>query len=229
MKIAGIQKVTLLDFPGKVACMIFTQGCNLCCPFCQNSSLIPTKEKSNMTVDEVLDYLNLRKKILDGVVITGGEPLVQKDIKDLLRNIKELGLLIKIDTNGTYPLILKEIIEEGLVDYVAMDIKNVDSKYMVTVGKKINIDNIKKSIDILKSSKIDYEFRTTLVKEFHNFEDIKKICELVGKDSKYYLQNFEDSIDVINHNLHGFTRGELLLIYENIKESFPNVEIRALS
>lgn len=229
MKIAGIQKVTLLDFPGKVACMIFTQGCNLCCPFCQNSSLIPTKEKSNMTVDEVLDYLNLRKKILDGVVITGGEPLVQKDIKDLLRNIKELGLLIKIDTNGTYPLILKEIIEEGLVDYVAMDIKNVDSKYMMTVGKKINIDNIKKSIDILKSSKIDYEFRTTLVKEFHNFEDIKKICELVGKNSKYYLQNFEDSSDVINHNLHGFTRGELLLIYENIKESFPNVEIRALS
>ena len=229
MKIAGIQKVTLLDFPGKVACMIFTQGCNLCCPFCQNSSLIPTKEKSNMTVDEVLDYLNLRKKILDGVVITGGEPLVQKDIKDLLRNIKELGLLIKIDTNGTYPLILKEIIEEGLVDYVAMDIKNVDSKYMVTVGKKINIDNIKKSIDILKSSKIDYEFRTTLVKEFHNFEDIKKICELVGKDSKYYLQNFEDSSDVINHNLHGFTRDELLLIYENIKENFPNVEIRALS
>ena len=229
MKIAGIQKVTLLDFPGKVACMIFTQGCNLCCPFCQNSSLIPTKEKSNMTVDEVLDYLNLRKKILDGVVITGGEPLVQKDIIDLLRNIKELGLLIKIDTNGTYPLILKEIIEEGLVDYVAMDIKNVDSKYMMTVGKKINIDNIKKSIDILKSSKIDYEFRTTLVKEFHNFEDIKKICELVGKDSKYYLQNFEDSSDVINHNLHGFTRDELLLIYENIKESFPNVEIRALS
>ena len=229
MKIAGIQKVTLLDFPGKVACMIFTQGCNLCCPFCQNSSLIPTKEKSNMTVDEVLDYLNLRKKILDGIVITGGEPLVQKDIKDLLRNIKELGLLIKIDTNGTYPLILKEIIEEGLVDYVAMDIKNVDSKYMMTVGKKINIDNIKKSIDILKSSKIDYEFRTTLVKEFHNFEDIKKICELVGKDSKYYLQNFEDSSDVINHNLHGFTRGELLLIYENIKENFPNVEIRALS
>ena len=229
MKIAGIQKVTLLDFPGKVACMIFTQGCNLCCPFCQNSSLIQTKEKSNMTVDEVLDYLNLRKKILDGVVITGGEPLVQKDIKDLLRNIKELGLLIKIDTNGTYPLILKEIIEEGLVDYVAMDIKNVDSKYMMTVGKKINIDNIKKSIDILKSSKIDYEFRTTLVKEFHNFEDIKKICELVGKDSKYYLQNFEDSSDVINHNLHGFTRGELLLIYENIKENFPNVEIRALS
>ncbi len=229
MKIAGIQKVTLLDFPGKVACMIFTQGCNLCCPFCQNSSLIPTKEKSNMTVDEVLDYLNLRKKILDGIVITGGEPLVQKDIKDLLRNIKELGLLIKIDTNGTYPLILKEIIEEGLVDYVAMDIKNVDSKYMMTVGKKINIDNIKKSIDILKSSKIDYEFRTTLVKEFHNFEDIKKICELVGKDSKYYLQNFEDSSDVINHNLHGFTRGELLLIYENIKKNFPNVEIRALS
>lgn len=217
MKIAGIQKVTLLDFPGKVACMIFTQGCNLCCPFCQNSSLIPTKEKSNMTVDEVLDYLNLRKKILDGVVITGGEPLVQKDIKDLLRNIKELGLLIKIDTNGTYPLILKEIIEEGLVDYVAMDIKNVDSKYMMTVGKKINIDNIKKSIDILKSSKIDYEFRTTLVKEFHNFEDIKKICELVGKNSKYYLQNFEDSSDVINHNLHGFTRGELLLRADKIK------------
>lgn len=229
MKIAGIQKVTLLDFPGKVACTIFTQGCNFLCPFCQNSSLIDINKDGEISKEELFAYLNLRKKILDGVVITGGEPLVQKDIKELLKEIKKIGLLIKIDTNGSNPLLLKEIIEENLVDYVAMDIKNCFHKYEATIGKKTNLENIKESINILKKSKINYEFRTTVSKELHSLEDIKEICNIVGTKSKYYLQNFEDSQDVIDHSLHGFNHDELLLIDNYLKESFPNVEIRALS
>ena len=228
MNIAGVQKVTLLDYPGKVACEIFTQGCNFECPFCQNSSLIPITNTGEFSEEEIFEYLNLRKNILDGVVITGGEPTVQKDLKGFIKKIKDLGLLVKLDTNGGNPKVLQELIDEKLVDYVAMDIKNIFNKYNITAGKKINLDNIKKSIEILKASKIDYEFRTTIIKEMHSLDDIISICKLVG-DAKYYLQNFEDSENVLNHSLHGFSREELLFIDKYLKDLFPNVEIRALS
>ena len=228
MNIAGVQKVTLLDYPGKVACEIFTQGCNFECPFCQNSSLIPITNTGEFSEEEIFEYLNLRKNILDGVVITGGEPTVQKDLKSFIKKIKDLGLLVKLDTNGGNPKVLQELIDEKLVDYVAMDIKNIFNKYNITAGKKINLDNIKKSIEILKASKIDYEFRTTIIKEMHSLDDIISICKLVG-NAKYYLQNFEDSENVLNHSLHGFSREELLFIDKYLKDLFPNVEIRALS
>ena len=228
MNIAGVQKVTLLDYPGKVACEIFTQGCNFECPFCQNSSLIPITNTGEFSEEEIFEYLNLRKNILDGVVITGGEPTVQKDLKSFIKKIKDLGLLVKLDTNGGNPKVLQELIDEELVDYVAMDIKNIFNKYNITAGKKINLDNIKKSIEILKASKIDYEFRTTIIKEMHSLDDIVSICKLVG-NAKYYLQNFEDSENVIDHSLHGFSREELLFIDKYLKDVFPNVEIRALS
>jgi pyruvate formate lyase activating enzyme len=228
MNIAGVQKVTLLDYPGKVACEIFTQGCNFECPFCQNSSLIPITNTGEFSEEEIFEYLNLRKNILDGVVITGGEPTVQKDLKGFIKKIKDLGLLVKLDTNGGNPKVLQELIDEKLVDYVAMDIKNIFNKYNITAGKKINLDNIKKSIEILKASKIDYEFRTTIIKEMHSLDDIINICKLVG-NAKYYLQNFEDSENVIDHSLHGFSREELLFIDKYLKDVFPNVEIRALS
>lgn len=228
MNIAGVQKVTLLDYPGKVACEIFTQGCNFECPFCQNSSLIPITNTGEFSEEEIFEYLNLRKNILDGVVITGGEPTVQKDLKSFIKKIKDLGLLVKLDTNGGNPKVLQELIDEKLVDYVAMDIKNIFNKYNITAGKRINLDNIKKSIEILKASKIDYEFRTTIIKEMHSLDDIVSICKLVG-NAKYYLQNFEDSENVIDHSLHGFSREELLFIDKYLKDVFPNVEIRALS
>lgn len=228
MNIAGVQKVTLLDYPGKVACEIFTQGCNFECPFCQNSSLIPITNTGEFSEEEIFEYLNLRKNILDGVVITGGEPTVQKDLKSFIKKIKDLGLLVKLDTNGGNPKVLQELIDEDLVDYVAMDIKNIFNKYNITAGKRINLDNIKKSIEILKASKIDYEFRTTIIKEMHSLDDIVNICKLVG-NAKYYLQNFEDSENVIDHSLHGFSREELLFIDKYLKDLFPNVEIRALS
>lgn len=228
MNIAGVQKVTLLDYPGKVACEIFTQGCNFECPFCQNSGLIPITNTGEFSEEEIFEYLTLRKNILDGVVITGGEPTVQKDLKGFIKKIKDLGLLVKLDTNGGNPKVLQELIDEKLVDYVAMDIKNIFNKYNITSGKKINLDNIKKSIEILKASKIDYEFRTTIIKEMHSLDDIINICKLVG-NAKYYLQNFEDSENVIDHSLHGFSREELLFIDKYLKDVFPNVEIRALS
>lgn len=228
MNIAGVQKVTLLDYPGKVACEIFTQGCNFECPFCQNSSLIPITNTGEFSEEEIFEYLNLRKNILDGVVITGGEPTVQKDLKGFIKKIKDLGLLVKLDTNGGNPKVLQELIDEKLVEYVAMDIKNIFNKYNITAGKRINLDNIKKSIEILKASKIDYEFRTTIIKEMHSLDDIVSICKLVG-NAKYYLQNFEDSENVIDHSLHGFSREELLFIDKYLKDVFPNVEIRALS
>ena len=228
MNIAGVQKVTLLDYPGKVACEIFTQGCNFECPFCQNSSLIPITNTGEFSEEEIFEYLNLRKNILDGVVITGGEPTVQKDLKSFIKKIKDLGLLVKLDTNGGNPKVLQELIDEKLVDYVAMDIKNIFNKYNITAGKKVSLDNIKKSIEILKASKIDYEFRTTIIKEMHSLDDIVSICKLVG-NAKYYLQNFEDSENVIDHSLHGFSREELLFIDKYLKDVFPNVEIRALS
>ena len=226
--IEGLQKVTLLDYPKKVACTVFTKGCNFNCSFCQNSSLIKC-DKGKISEEEVLEYINKRKNILDGVVVTGGEPLVQKDIKEFIKKVKDLGLLVKLDTNGSNSKVLKELINEKLVDYVAMDIKNIFLKYKITIGKDTILKNIEESIKILKESSIDYEFRTTIVKELHTINDIRKICEFIGKKSKYYLQNFEDSEDVINHNLHGFTHEELVLINDNLKENFPNMEIRALT
>lgn len=229
MIIDGFQKLTLLDFPGTMACILFTKGCNLKCPFCHNGPLVLNKDKNGLiSEEEIFEYLKKRKKILDGVVISGGEPLLQKDIKRFIFDIKKLGYKIKIDTNGTSPNLLKELIDENLIDYVAMDIKNMFEKYPKITGcKNINIDNIKKSIEVLKSKKIDYEFRTTIVKEFHEVNDIKKILSYIG-DSKYFIQNFVDSENVIKSGLHGFTKEELSNINDELKKEFTNFKIREL-
>lgn len=227
MLIAGVQKVTLLDYPGHIACEIFTKGCNFKCPFCQNSSLIPLDGGENYSEEELFNYLKRRKKVLDGVVITGGEPLIHKDVPLFIEKIKQLGLLVKLDTNGSNPEMLEFLLTHQLVDYVAMDIKNVFSKYFMTAGKKVNLENIKRSIEIIKRSGVAHEFRTTIIKEMHRLEDIRNICELIG-DDVYYLQNFEDSCDVINHELHGFSYEELLFIYGELKDRFPKMQIRTL-
>lgn len=229
MIIDGFQKLTLLDFPEKMACMIFTRGCNLKCPFCQNGLLVLNKTKEGFIDEsEIFEYLKKRKNLLDGVVVSGGEPLLQRDIKTFITKIKDLGYKVKIDTNGTSPLLLEELINEGLVDYVAMDIKNVFEKYPKITGcKNVNTDNIKKSIKILKQDKIDYEFRTTIVKEFHALEDIKKILSYIG-GSKYYLQNFVDNENVIQSGLHGFSREELIDINNELEKEFTNFKIREL-
>ena len=232
MNIAGLQKLTTSDFPGFLSCIVFTQGCNLRCPYCQNSELIPMLKvvtDNFLTEDDIFDFLKKRKNILDGVVITGGEPLIQKDIKEFITKIKELGYKVKLDTNGTNPTLLKEIIDDGLIDYCAMDIKNDFDNYAKTIGvEQIDTSKILQSIEVLKSSKIDYEFRTTICKEFHNISTISNICEIIGKEPNYFIQNFEDSSNVINHNLHGFTFEELLEIQKYYESQYPNFHVRGV-
>lgn len=229
MKISGLQKLTLLDFPDVVSCIVFTKGCNLRCPFCHNSSLVvDSKLTPEIDEEEVFSYLNKRKNILDGVVISGGEPLLQKDIKDFIVKVKTLGYKVKLDTNGVNSKLLSELIDEKLVDYVAMDIKNTFDKYDMTTGKSNSrIDNIKESIRILKKEKVLYEFRTTIVKDFHNIEDIKKILKYIN-GSKYFIQNFVDNENTIKKGLTGFTKDELININNELKKDFTNFKIREL-
>jgi pyruvate formate lyase activating enzyme len=225
MIIGGMEKLTLLDYPDKVAAIIFTAGCNYKCPFCQNSSLVYSN--SIIKENEIFDYLEKRKKILDGVCVSGGEPLVQKDIKLFIKRIKDMGFLVKLDTNGSFPDKLKELLDEKLIDYVAMDIKNEFDNYSKTVGmKNVDIENIKKSIKLLEESDIDYEFRTTIIKQFHNIDNILKICKYIGKNSKYYLQNFVDSPDVPQRGLTGFSKEELTNILSEVNKKYSNVQIR---
>ena len=208
MLISGFDKVTLLNYPGLVACTIFTKGCNLKCPFCHNSSLISGNDDTYIDEDEIFKYLNKRKNIIEGVCISGGEPLLQKDIKEFIRKIKSLGLKVKLDTNGTNPDLILSLINDNLLDYIAMDIKNIKSKYELTSGAKVKIENILKSINIIENSGIDYEFRTT-IKEFHTLSDIDYISKKLDKKSKYYIQNFVKSDAVLDKNLHSFTSDEL--------------------
>lgn len=225
MKISGFDKLTLLNYPDKVACTIFTSGCNLRCPFCHNSGLV-TNNYNEISFDSIYEYLKKRIGILDGVCITGGEPLIHADIKDYIKKIKDLGYLVKIDTNGCNPKLLKELIDLKLVDYIAMDIKNIYSKYDITSGVKVNIDNIKKSISIIENSGIDYEFRTTIVKEFHSTQDIKEILSYISSNSSYYIQNFKNSNDVFNRNLSSFSENELVEMKNEINNK--NIYFRDL-
>ena len=200
MIIGGFQKMTVQDFPGKIACIIFTHGCNFRCPFCHNATLV-TEESDRFTEDEILTYLNKRRGILDGVCISGGEPLIHgEEIFALMKKIKDLGYLIKLDTNGYLPTRLKEALDRGLVDYVAMDIKNCLEKYQETAGISVlDTENIKNSIEIIRTSGVDYEFRTTVTKELHTPQDFVKIGQLIKGAKKYYIQNFLDSGSTIEN------------------------------
>lgn len=217
--IDGFDKLTLLNYPGKLACTIFTKGCNFKCPFCHNSSLIDLS-LNNEIHDEVIAYLKMRKGLLEGVCITGGEPLIHKNIKELIKEIKEMGYLVKLDTNGSNPTILKDLIDSNLIDYVAMDIKNVFSKYNETIGTITNIDNIKRSINIIENSNIDYEFRTTITKEFHTLDDIVEIRNMLSKKSKYYIQNFRNSDGVMDKGLTSFQISELEDMKKELNDEF---------
>ena len=228
MKIAGFQKISLQDYPKYVSCIVFTQGCNIRCPFCQNSSLIPLDSESLINEKEIFDYITLRKDFLQGVIITGGEPTIQPDLKEFILKVKEIGLKVKLDTNGINYLLLKELVQEQLVDYVAMDIKNSVSKYNKTSGvANININNILDSIELLKKGQVDYEFRTTIINEYHTLQDIYEIINMIGENSKYYLQNFKSSELVIDKTLTGFTE-EKLKLWNKILKGYSNVFIRGI-
>lgn len=193
MVISGMQKLTLLDYPGKMAAVIFTYGCNFRCPFCHNALLVTEKCETVLSEEEVFAFLEKRKGMLDAVCITGGEPTLQKGLKQFILKVRSMGYEVKLDTNGTSPDILGELLSEGLLDYVAMDIKNAPEKYSLTAGTDVDINNILKSIELIKSKAPDYEFRTTVTKELHTEEDILTAAQLIGKGPKYFLQQFKDS------------------------------------
>lgn len=228
MIISGFQKLTLLDFPGHTACTLFTSGCNMRCPFCHNTPLVTGEAGEEYSEEEILSYLKKRQGILDGVAITGGEPLLHKDIGDFIRRIKALGYKVKLDTNGSKSERLQALTEEGLPDFIAMDIKNTPEKYELTSGSKIPYEEIAKSIEIIKSSGVPHEFRTTVVKEFHTEEDIISIAKMLGKSEKYYLQQFKDSGDILCEGCSAHSEEDLVKMAQRASEHVLLCETRGV-
>lgn len=228
MKIKGLQKLTLLDFPGRTACTVFLGGCNFRCPFCQNSELIlPGASDYEISEDEVFALLKKRQGMLDGVCVTGGEPLVNVGVEDFIRRIKDMGYLVKLDTNGSFPDKMASLIDGGLIDYVAMDIKNSPERYAETVGaEQLDMKPIFESVDILMSGKTDFEFRTTVVRELHTAEDMEKIGQWLKGDEKYFLQNFRDSEFVLKKGLTAHSRDSLGELKRAAEKYIPRVQIR---
>lgn len=230
MKIAGFQKLTLLDFPGKTACTVFTWGCNLRCPFCHNAGLVTEPLTDSVTTDELYAFLRKRVGLLDGVCVTGGEPLLQPDLPDFLLPIRDMGYAVKLDTNGTNPEKLREICESGLIDMVAMDIKNCPEKYAATAGtERISIDAVHRSVRyLMQQGKIPYEFRTTVVRQYHTAEDFAAIGKWIRGADAYFLQNFRNTGHLIDNSVSGFTPSEMRQFLEIVRKDVPNAALRGI-
>lgn len=230
MDIYGIQKVTLLDYPDKVACTVFTGGCNFKCPFCHNKLLIgEVPAEPVMEEEEFFKFLDSRKGLLDGVCISGGEPLVQPDLEDFIKGIKERGFLVKLDTNGSYPERLRNLVEKGLIDYVAMDIKNSRRKYGKTAGLDIApLIAIEEAVKYLLGDPVDYEFRTTVLRDFHEEEDFNEIAQWIKGGKRYFIQNFEDSDGVLVPGLSPYEKEDLEKFADILRETMEYVEIRGI-
>lgn len=229
-KIFKHEKLSLVDYPNILSSVVYTGGCNFRCPYCHNKQLVFLNENLNEINNfDILDFIKKRQNLIDGICISGGEPLIHPGLHDFLRIIKDLGFKIKLDTNGSNPSKLKELIDEGLVDYVAMDIKNAKDKYAITIDiENFDITPIEESVKLLKNSDIDYEFRTTYVKEFHTLEDVKNIGIWLSGAKKYYLQSFEDSEDVIKRGLSSFNIEELISFKDVLQDYIDYVEIRGV-
>lgn len=230
MEIRGFNKTTLLDYPGHLAATIFLGGCNFRCPFCHNASLVlQSYNLPTLAEKEVFDTLQKRKGILEGVCITGGEPTIYPELKDFIKKIKELGFKVKLDTNGYNPKVIEELVEQKLIDYVAMDIKNSLDKYSLSIGvEKVQKERIVESIHFLLQNKVDYEFRTTIVKEHHTMEDILEIASLLQGGKAYYLQQFKDSGDLLSNGLHSYSKESLLEFQKALLPYVSNVYIRGV-
>ena len=231
MNFAGIQKLTLLDYPGKTACTLFTDGCNLRCPFCHNARLVLPEKRENTSVSdtEILAFLKKRAGLLDGVCITGGEPLLHiRELREFLPEVRALGYAVKLDTNGTKPDALAQLICDGLIDYAAMDVKNAFPYYGETVGlPDFDVTPVKESIALLKESGIEYEFRTTVVREFHTVERIRELAESITGAKRYFLQCFKDSGELIADGLSAVPASEMQKMRDAAAEFCPT-EIRGL-
>ena len=229
MLIKGLQKLTLLDYPGKIACTVFTAGCNFRCPFCHNASLVTSIDDERISEDEFFSFLQKRQGILEGVCITGGEPTLQTEFKTFLGKIKELGYSVKLDTNGYRPDVLKDVVNNGLVDYIAMDIKNSKEKYAITTGiETLDVSKINESVEFLINGNVDYEFRTTVVKELHNEKDIQDIVLWIKGAKKYFLQGFNDSGDLICSGYSGYDKNDLQKLLNIAKNDLTVTELRGI-
>lgn len=228
MIIHGLNKLTLTDYPGKLAAIVFTGSCNFRCPFCQNGSLVlDPASQPVIREEEVLSFLEKRKGMLDGVVFTGGEPLVNQDIGQFMEKVKRLGYLVKLDTNGSFPDRMLSLVDAGLVDYVAMDVKNDLDSYAATCGlAAMDTASIVRSIELLKSGLVDYEFRTTVVEELHNEKNFIKIAALISPCRRYFLQPFVLSEDIIGKNLHSPSRSSMESYQKCLKSYISDVFIR---
>lgn len=230
MRIHGLQKLSMVDYPGHLAATVFTGGCNLRCPFCHNALLVTRlNETPEIPEREILDFLASRRGLLDGVVLSGGEPLAQSGAADFLGAVRDMGFLVKLDTNGCYPAALADILERGLVDYVAMDIKNSREKYAATVGVPgFDLAPIEESIRLLRAGGVDYEFRTTVVREFHTADDIRAIGRWVQGAPRYFLQNFVDSGNLVGHGCHGLSPLEMQALADAAAPFFGRVSLRGI-
>ena len=227
MKINGLLKLTLLDFPGHTACTVFFGGCNFRCPFCHNATLV-RGEGENITEEEFFKFLSKRQGLLDGVCITGGEPLLQRDIADFMRKIKEMGFEVKLDTNGSFPEKLKELCSAGLVDYVAMDIKSSLEGYNRAAGVSVNTEKIRESVNFLVGGTVDYEFRTTVAKGAVLPSDMEGIGELISGAKRYFLQGFVDSGDILGEGCGAYTQEEMSDMLATVKKYVPIAELRGI-
>jgi len=233
MLIGGLQKSTLIDYPKKVVATVFTLGCNFNCSFCHNPELVDLKKiKQQPRIEEEIffNFLKSRKNLLDGVCITGGEPTIQTDLIDFIKKIKEEDFLVKLDTNGSNPRVIKELLKQGLLDFIAMDIKSSAEKYQEAVGCKINLENIQKSIDLIQQSKIEYEFRTTIVPGLIDKKEIEKIGKWLNGSKSFSLQQFrkEKTLDKSFQKIMPYPDEELKEMAEIAKPYFDKVELRGL-
>lgn len=227
MKFGGLQKLTLLDYPQKIACTVFTVGCNFRCPFCHNNSLVQSNV-DELSTEQILAFLRKRKPVLEGMCLTGGEPLLQKDVDVFLAEVKKMGYLVKLDTNGANPQKLKQLVQDGLVDYVAMDVKNSLERYSQTTGTKVDLDAICQSVDFLKSGVVDYEFRTTVTGNLHTEKSIEQMGKWLIGAKVVYLQQFVDSGDLVDPTTVGCDE-QTLKKYQSILQKYvSNVYLRGV-
>ncbi len=226
MIIRAVQKLSVVDYPGLLCATVFTPGCNLRCPFCHNGTLV-LGDEPDLSEQVVFDFIATRKKKLDAVCLSGGEPLLQKGVEQFLCKVKDMGFKTKLDTNGTKPQYLKEILSAGVVDYVAMDIKNSPGRYAETVGvKAFSLKPVYESIDIIKSSGVEYEFRTTVTKTFHDEESLVEASHMIEGAAAWYLQTYRESENVIDKTVEGYSAEEMKHLFENLKNSVPFVRLR---
>ena len=228
MYLAGLQKLTLLDYPQHVACTVFTAGCNLRCPFCHNSDLVlPARRPERLDEADFFAFLKKRQGILEGVCVTGGEPLLQSDIREFLRAIKDLGYAVKLDTNGTFPDLLEALTAESLVDFVAMDIKNSPSRYAETCGlAAMDLAPIRRSAEFLLSGAVDYEFRTTVTAQLHDEDSFADIGAWLHGAKQFAIQNFRDSGDILSPGLSPCSAPQLRRFAELLRPHAQTVLLR---